>query len=103
MQRIKIEEAEEGMVLAKPVFSEQGTVLCSEGAELNEAMISTLKKRDVVRLKVVGHPVERPDEKSLDELVKDVNLRFSRVEDDLNTLKIKKIILKQIREEYEEQ
>ena len=100
MQRIKIEEAEEGMVLAKPVLSEQGTVLCSEGAELSEVMISTLKKRDIVRLKVVGHPIERPDEKPLDELLKDVSIRFSRVENDVSTLKIKKIISRQIKEEY---
>jgi len=103
MQRIKIDEAEEGMVLAKPVVSEQGAVLCREGSELTEAMIATLKKRDVVRLKVVGHPVERPDEKPLNEVLEDVSLRFSRVTNDPLALKIKKTILRQIRQEYEAQ
>ena len=97
MQRIKIDEAKEGMTLAKPVLSEQGTTLYRESKVLNDGIIETLKKRDITRLKVEGHPVERPDEKPLDEILADVTLRFSKSESDPLTLKIRDSMIKLIK------
>ena len=102
MQRIHIEEAKEGMTLAKPVLADNGTTLCREGTVLSDGIIETLKKRDISKLKVEGHPVERPDEKPLEEILADLSLRFSKTEDDPNTSKIKRALVKQIKNEYED-
>ena len=102
MQRIKIDEAKEGMTLAKPVLSEQGTTLCREGTVLNDAIIETLKKRDITRLKVEGHPIERPDEKPLEEILTDISHRFSKTEEDPLTRKIRNTMINFIKKEYEE-
>lgn len=102
MQRIKIEEAADGMTLAKPVLAENGTTLCREGTVLNDGIIDTLKRRDITKLKVEGHPIERPNEKPLEEILADLSLRFSKTENDLITSKIKKALIKQIKNEYEE-
>ena len=101
MQRIKIDEAEEGMTLAKPVLTDQGTTLCREGTVLNDGIIDTLKKRDITRLKVEGHPVERPNEKPLEEILADISLHFCKTDDDPLTSTIERAIVRQIKKEYE--
>jgi len=103
MQRIKIDEAREGMKLAKPVMSEQGTVLCREGTDLSEGMIEVLKKRGVIKLRVEGHPVERPDEVPLEKRLEGVRLRFSKAEESLYAMKLRNIIIRNIKAEYAEE
>lgn len=100
MQKISIEEAAEGMVLAKPVLSEQGTTLCREGSELTEGMIDTLKRRGIARLKVKGRPIERSDEKPLEERISEVRHHFSKVEEEPVALKIRDTIIKHLKIEF---
>ena len=58
MQKILIEQAEEGMVLAKPVTNQKGIILCGEGTQLTETLIERLKSMDITRIVVEGHPVD---------------------------------------------
>lgn len=37
MQRIKLSQAESGMILARPVEASNGQILCAKGTELSEA------------------------------------------------------------------
>ncbi len=102
MQKIRIDEAREGMKLAKSVTSEQGTVLCREGTELTEAIIETLKKRGIRKLKVEGHPVERPGEPSPEELIRGIRHRFSRAAGDPVAVKLRDAMIRYIMRENEE-
>lgn len=47
MRKISIEKIEPGMKLAKPVMSQRGMVLLSEGTELTEKWIERLQDMDV--------------------------------------------------------
>ncbi|MEK6591399.1 MAG: hypothetical protein AABZ11_12065, partial [Nitrospinota bacterium] len=58
MQKIPLSLAKPGMKLAKAVLNENGLILCGEGTELNEMLISRLAGMDIQRVTVEGHPVD---------------------------------------------
>lgn len=82
MQRIPISLAAPQMVLAKAVKTEDGKVLCGPGVELTAELISRLSKSGVHVIAVKGHPVQIPGEKTLLEMIKALEDRFSKVKDD---------------------
>lgn len=82
MQRIPLSLAVPEMVLAKAVKTEDGKVLCGPGVELTAELISRLSKSGVHVVVVKGHPVQMPDEKSLAEMIKELEERFLKVKDD---------------------
>ncbi|MDA8162088.1 MAG: hypothetical protein M0022_04165 [Desulfobacteraceae bacterium] len=82
MQSLPISLAAPGMVLAKAVKTEDGKVLCGPGVELTAELINRLSKSGIHVAIVKGHPIHMPDEKSLAELIKELEARFERVKDD---------------------
>ena len=68
MQKIPIDKAAEGMVLAKPIERENGVVLMGEGTELNEQIIERLKGLDIQKITVKGRPLGGEDEKPVEVL-----------------------------------
>ena len=92
MQQILTAQAEEGMILAKDVLTPEERVLCGKGTVLTPALIDRLLKMDMVNITVEGHPVVIEGEKSLKEELKDIDLRFSRVEKITPLMYLKKII-----------
>lgn len=58
MQKIPLDKAKPGMVLAKPVLKENGTVLIAEGTELRENHFSILKKQGIKFIVVKGTPLD---------------------------------------------
>ena len=92
MQQILTAQAEEGMILAKDVLTQEGRVLCGKGTEMTNALIDRLLKMDMVNVTVEGHPVVIEGEKSLKEELQDIDLRFSRVEKITPLMYLKKII-----------
>ena len=92
MQRILTAQAAPGMVLAKEVLTPEGRVLCGKGTELSDALIGRLRQMEVVDVTVEGHPIQVEGEKTIQELLKEVDHRFSRVEDTAPLMYLKRRI-----------
>ncbi len=58
MQKIPIDLARAGMVLAKPVARENGITVMAEGMELTQTLIDRLQGMSIERIVVQGHPVD---------------------------------------------
>ena len=98
MQKIPLNLAKPGMRLAKTVLNEKGLVLCGEGVELNDALISRLSNLNINKITVEGHPVDTGvEEKPLEEQIQDLEKRFEKVKSDPLMKMIKSIFEKQIR------
>ena len=102
MQKIPLEKAAEGMVLAKPIARENGVVLMGEGTELNEQLIERLKGLDITTITVKGSPLGGDDEKSIEVLFAELEERFSPVSSDKLCIQIMEIIKKDIKRRREE-
>ena len=92
MQRILLAQAGPGMVLAKEILNPEGMVLCGAGTPLSEALIERLANMDVVDVTVEGHPVNIEGEKTLNEELQEIDLRFQRVEEIAPLMYLKKRI-----------
>ncbi|MDH4331642.1 MAG: hypothetical protein OEV89_03600 [Desulfobulbaceae bacterium] len=92
MQRILLGQAGPGMILAKEILNPEGMVLCGAGTALSPALIERLAGMDIVDVTVEGHPVIIEGEKSLQEELQEVDLRFQRVEDIAPLMYLKKRI-----------
>lgn len=83
MQKVPIDLAKPGMVLAKTVFNDKGMALCAEGTELSANVIDRLMKMHVSSLTLKGHPVDLGIEtKTGEQRVKELSARFSMVQGD---------------------
>jgi len=71
----------DGMVLARDVETPDGRVLCGKGTQLSTAMLERLKQMDITHVVVEGHPLQLEGEKSLQDELRDIEKRFSRVTD----------------------
>lgn len=81
------------MVLARDVETPEGRILCGKGTQLSESLLDRLRKMDIIHLTVEGHPVQEPGEKSLEEELRDIEERFSRVKHIPPLMFIKKRIM----------
>ena len=103
MQKIPLKMAAPGMTLAKPVENDRGMTLCGEGTEITEELIARLVRMEVPYVSVKGHPVKTHGEyKSVQEQLKDLDVRFRKVEADPVMKKIKSIFVDKITEGAEE-
>jgi len=92
VQRILLAQAGPGMVLAKEILNPDGMVLCGAGTALSEALIERLANMEVVDVTVEGHPVIIEGDKTLQEELQEIDLRFQRVEDMVPLMYLKKRI-----------
>ncbi len=92
MQRIPIKYAAPGMKLEKEAVTPDGQVLCGADSELTAELIARLKKQGVTVLTVQGRPVVLPGDKSLGQRLKELEFRFSKVNDDPVLKAIKRLI-----------
>ncbi|MGB9712818.1 MAG: hypothetical protein ACP5J5_02450 [Dissulfurimicrobium sp.] len=99
MQSIPISLAAPEMILAKAVKTEDGKILCGPGVELTAELISRLSKSGVHVVVVKGHPVQMPGEKSLAEMIKELEERFAKVKDDPVLRALMRLIAEHIIEE----
>jgi hypothetical protein len=85
MQKIPLQLARAGMVLARAVFrndSPAGNPVCGKGIMLTESLISRLEAMEVKTVYIKGHPVWQPGDPTLDEILRDLDLRFEKVRQD---------------------
>jgi len=92
VQRILLAQAGEGMILAKEILNPDGMVLCGAGTPLSPALIERLANMDVIDITVEGHPVNIEGEKTLQEELQEIDLRFQRVEEIAPLMYLKKRI-----------
>lgn len=82
MQTIPIALAEPEMVLARDVRradNPQGPPICGRGTTLSRSLIERLRNLGITSIMVEGHPVTVEGEKTLDDLLADLDRRFSKV------------------------
>lgn len=94
MQKIPLMLAKPGMILARDVFrgdSPVGIPVCSKGIELTEAMIVRFDNMDVQTIHVEGHPVWEEGEQSFDDLLRELDSRFSKTIDEPLNFKLYEI------------
>jgi hypothetical protein len=96
MQQILSMQAADGMVLAKEVETLEGRVLCGKGTVLSAAIIARIQKMEIQHITVEGHPVVIEGEKSLEQELKDIEKRFSRVKHVPPLMFIKQKIMKRL-------
>lgn len=83
MQTIPIVLAEPDMILAREVKradNPQGPPICGTGTVLTTSLLERLRTLGIKMVTVEGHPVAIAGEKTLDDLLADLDRRFSKVE-----------------------
>jgi len=96
VQRILLAQTAPEMILAKEILNSDGMVLCGAGTTLTQSLIERLTSMDVVDVTVEGHPVIIEGEKTLQEELREIDLRFQRVEDIAPLMYLKKRIQAQL-------
>lgn len=94
MQKIPIALSQPGMTLAKDVIrpdNPNGPPLCGKGVELTAPLLMRLQNMGVQSLIVEGHPLWQEGDKTLEELLADLDRRFSKVADQPRMQTIKNI------------
>jgi len=87
------------MVLAQEIKNSDdpsSMTICGKGVKLTESLISRLTQMGVQSVRVEGHPVKVAGEATLEEMLVELDKRFSRVEDDELMKKVKEIYRTQI-------
>jgi len=81
MQKIPLMLAKAGMVLARDVFrgdSPVGMPVCGKETVLTDSLITRLDQMDVQTVYVDGHPVWEEGERTFDELLQNLDMRFEK-------------------------
>jgi hypothetical protein len=94
MQNIPIMLAEPGMILGRDVCRDDNPnspPICGKGIELTESLLERLKNMGIQSLTVEGHPVWQEGDKSLEELLAELDARFRMVESDPIMMKLKEL------------
>lgn len=88
MQKIPLMLATAGMTLARDVFrgnSPIGMPICGRGTVLTDALIARFDNMDVQTVHVEGHPVWEEGGRSFDDLLRELDGRFSKtIQEPLN-------------------
>jgi hypothetical protein len=79
MQKINLEQAQAGMVLARAITNEKGITLCGEGTALTDSLIERLKKMAIQKVAVEGHPVDDGSEELSPETMREVIIERFRL------------------------
>jgi hypothetical protein len=101
MITIELGKAQTGMVLARPVKNESGTVLVKEGTELTVKVIARLRHWGATMVCIEGGEEElSPEEKGRKR--QEIIHRFQDVTDNPLMMKIRDIVLKQLEMKWDE-
>lgn len=96
MQKITLDQAAPGMVLAKPVVNERGQTLVAERTELTETLLERLRRFGIFSVTVEGHPVQIPGQEPPDpaKIRLELERAFIRVADQPEMMRLKEIVLR---------
>jgi len=85
MQKIPLQLARAGMVLARAVFRDDintGNPVCGKDIVLTESLISRLETMEIKSVYIKGRPIWQAGDPTLDEMLRDLDLRFEKVRQD---------------------
>jgi hypothetical protein len=85
MQKIPLMNAVAGMVLARDVFrngNSTGFPVCSKNTVLTETLITRLENMDIAFIHVKGHLLPLDGDRSLGDILHDLEHRFVKVRQD---------------------
>jgi hypothetical protein len=101
MQRIKVEQAEAGMVTAHPIEMSNGQILCAKSTELTAPVLARLSKLEISHIIVEGHPVDdgKP-QKTPEEELSNLDQRFRTVTDHKIMQALKMVVRKYILDKH---
>jgi len=102
MQRIKLEQAAPGMILAKRVENERGMALCKEGTELTDSILLRFENAGIASISVEGRPVVVEGEKPFEEMLNEVERRFAKTVSDPVMAGIREMVVRNLRNRYGE-
>jgi hypothetical protein len=94
MQKIPLMLAKPGMVIARDIYRNDtvtGIPICGKGADLTDSLIDRLGHLDIKSLYVEGHPVREEGDRSIEDLLRELDLRFEKVRQDPLTEKLYEI------------
>lgn len=90
MQKIQLNLAKAEMTLARDVFrgnSPIGIPICGKGTKLTDALLKRFENMDVQTVYVEGHPVREEGERSIDDLLRELDGRFIKtLQEPLNVM-----------------
>jgi hypothetical protein len=103
MQKVPINLASPGMILAKPIMNDKGMPLCAEGTSLTETLIDRLRAMNITVLTVKGHPLGGESAaKTPEEKIQEIEERFLPVKGDPLMDKVRDAIVTAVRQEAAE-
>jgi len=85
MQKIPLQKAEPGMVLAREICrsdSSSNIPICGRDTVLTESLIARLNNMDIKSVYVKGHPIWVAGEKTLEDMLAELDRRFEKTADD---------------------
>ena len=99
MSRVPVSKLVSGAVLLRPVVNKNGLILIAEGTELTDLLISKIRSMDVDSVYVRGSKRVLPPS---DEMLKDLDRRFSKIESEPFMSIIKNAVTGHIMSLYED-
>lgn len=97
MPRISVDKIVPGMRLKRPIMNEMDVILIGEGVELTDALIKRIRDMGIGTVYVEG---ESKPKMPKEELMKELNERFKRTENEPHMYMLKKILKEDIEEMY---
>lgn len=99
MSRVPVSKLVSGTVLLRPVVNRNGLVLIAEGTELTDTLINKIRSMDVDSVHVCGSERVLPP---CDEVLADLDRRFSKIESEPFMSIIKNAVTGHIMSLYED-
>ncbi|MFN3921726.1 MAG: hypothetical protein ACK4K4_04945 [Caldimicrobium sp.] len=99
MQRLPLSYIKPGMKTYEEVVDSQGRVLCGKGVEITEEMLRKFEELGVNYVTVEGQAVKLPWEKTLEEELEELEIKFSGVQEEI-LIQIKEIIKELLYEKF---
>ena len=91
MKRIPLEQANPGMVLAKPVVNPGGMIVVAAGMALDELLLSHLARMGTAAVYVEGVAGDG-ETKSLEDLERELEARFRKLDEEPQLFRIRQAI-----------
>lgn len=95
MKRVPLDEAEPGMVLAKPVTNQTGVTVLPAGTELDQELLKRLDRMNLTAVYVEG-AASAAEAKSPADLEQDLNQRFRKVAGDPTQVMIREAVRRHV-------
>ena len=101
VNKIPLEQAKPGMILAQQIVRQDGVLLAQKGAALTEPMIRMLDRMNYLTVPVEMASTETPEERKMriGQKIQDLKVRFSRVSRDPVLVELARAVARRIQKD----